>query len=65
MSKFIIRFPTLLDMMDFIAVTGNVGQEVVQEQCSVCGFFSDAEIELARNGMHGDIKPFDKARSEA
>ena len=60
MSELIIRFPNLLDLLDFIAVTGNTGQKIERERCYIRGFFSDAEIELAQNGMHAQIKGFDK-----
>jgi hypothetical protein len=30
----------------------------VRERCSIRGFFSEAELELAVNGMHGMVKPF-------
>jgi hypothetical protein len=63
MSELIIRFPSLSEMLDFIATTGYLDRKIVQEHCSICGFFSDAEIELAQNGMHGEIKPLDKTQS--
>ena len=65
MSEFIIRFPTLLDMLDFIDAIGNRRQQINPDDCSVCGFFSDAEIELAQNGMRGEIEPFGKMRRQA
>lgn len=58
MSEFLILFPSLLDLMDFIATTGNIGSKRVRERCSIRGFFSEAELELAVNGMHGLVKPF-------
>jgi len=44
-------------MQDFIAVTGYLGRRIIQDHCSICGVFSDAEIELAQNGMQGEIEP--------
>lgn len=64
MSEFIIRFPTLLDLLDFIAVTGNTGEKITDDRFSIRGFFSEAELELAIKGMHGKIKPFDKAGTQ-
>jgi hypothetical protein len=58
MSEFLILFPSLLDLMDFMATTGNMGSKRVRERCSSRGFFSEAELELAVNGMHGLVKPF-------
>ena len=58
MPELIIQFPTLLDMLDFIGATGKAGKQVTQDNYSIHGFFSDAEIELAQNGMNGDIKHF-------
>jgi hypothetical protein len=51
-------------MQDFIAVTGYWGRKIIQDRCSSCGVFSDAEIELAQNGMQDEIKPLDKIQSE-
>jgi len=56
MPELIIQFPTLLDMLDFIGVTEKAGKQVTQDNYSIHGFFSDAEIELAQNGMNGEIK---------
>jgi hypothetical protein len=56
MSELVIRFPTLLDMLDFIRITGKTGNRVTQDDYSIHDFFSDAEIELAQNGMSGEIK---------
>ena len=58
MSEFLILFPSLVDLMDFMATTGNIGSKRVRERCSIRGFFSEAELELAVNGMHGLVKPF-------
>jgi hypothetical protein len=57
MSEFIIQFPTLPDLLDFIEAADNRRRRINPDNCSVYGFFSDAEIELAQNGMHGKIKP--------
>lgn len=65
MSELIIQFPSLLDMLDFIGVTGKTGKGVTQDEYSIHGFFSDAEIELAQNGMNGEIKPFGNTRPRA
>jgi hypothetical protein len=35
-----------------------MGSKRVRERCSIRGFFSEAELELAVNGMHGLVKPF-------
>ena len=59
MSELIIQFPTLPDMLDFIGATGKAGKQVTQDDYSIHGFFSDAEIELAQNGMNGEINHFD------
>ena len=59
MSEFTIRFQTLLDMLDFISTTDNASVLVIQDAYLIRGFFSDAEIELAQNGMQGEIKPVD------
>ncbi len=64
MSELIIRFPTLSEMLDFIAVTGYLGRKIVADHRSISGFFSEAEIELAQNGMHGEIKPLDKMQND-
>lgn len=64
MSEFIIRFPTLLDLLDFIAATGNTGGTISDDRFSIEGFFSEAELELAIKGMHGKIKPFDKTGTQ-
>ena len=58
MSEFIIRFPTLLDLFDFVATTGNMGKKIGRQHYSIRGFFSEAELELAMNGMQGKIKSF-------
>ncbi|HTM93016.1 MAG TPA: hypothetical protein VL095_11390 [Flavisolibacter sp.] len=58
MPELIIQFPTLLDMLDFIGVAGKTGKQVTEDDYSIHGFFSDAEIELAQNGMNGEIKQF-------
>lgn len=65
MSELIIRFPSLLDLLDFIAVTGNTGQKIGREIYYIRGFFSDAQIELAQNGMHAKIKGANKMRKTA
>lgn len=62
MSEFLIRFPTLPDLLDFIATTGNIGSKIVRNRYSIQGFFSEAELELAVNGMHGRVKPFARKR---
>lgn len=64
MSELIIKFPSLLDLLDFIEVTGNAGQKIGIERYYIRGFFSDAEIELAQNGMQAQIKGFDKIRKQ-
>jgi hypothetical protein len=58
MPELIIQFPTLPDMLDFIGATGKAGKQLTQDNYSIHGFFSDAEIELAQNGMNGEIKQF-------
>jgi len=45
-------------MLDFIGATGKAGKQVTQDNYSIHGFFSEAEIELAQNGMNGEIKQF-------
>ena len=56
MQELIIQFPTLPDMLDFLGVTGKADKQVTQDNYSIHGLFSDAEIELAQNGMNGEIK---------
>ena len=63
MSELIIQFPSLLDLLDFIGIIGEKGKGVAQDDYSIYGFFSDAEIELAQNGMNGEIKPFGKRQN--
>ena len=65
MSEFLILFPSLLDLLDFITTTGNIGSKRVRERCSIRGFFSEAELELAVNGMHGLVKPFGRMQGFA
>jgi hypothetical protein len=60
MPELVIRFASLSDMMDFIGVTGNTGDRVAQDGYVIRGFFSDAETELAANGMGGEVTPIDK-----
>lgn len=63
MSEFIIQFPNLPNMLDFVEAVGNRKQHINPDDCTVCGFFSDAEIELAQNGMHGEIKSHGKTQN--
>ena len=55
MQTLILKFPTILDLMDFASVTAEDGHEVDHARLTIKGQFEEADVELAKSGYKADI----------
>jgi len=55
MTKFTLRFPSILELLDFQTKTKTYGVDIDYGRLTMTGFFEDADVELAKEGFQAVV----------
>lgn len=58
MKKVVLQFKSILDLTDFVAVIGKHDHVIDHVHLTICGYFEEADIELARAGYNAVASEF-------